>query len=538
MAESLAQTLMVSVVAALLMPLSIGATATDSPAFVDPILVDQLAPGIPRVAILVLEPGAVEAVLRQLDEWGLPHHRYDELAQASVVLPGERLVDVAGLDGVRAVYRNEEMRPTLDKAAPYIGASLLWNNYKVTGSRVRILIVDTGVDGTHPDVRYGQNLVENAIATRLPSGLVGGFLEGVPSSDVDGHGTHVAGIAGGRALGLGPVESSAGRYRGIAWGGELVGFQAGVINPSTGESGFDSLTVLEAYEFALRRAKDLNIRVVSNSWGGNGPFEPNSPINQATLRLYRAGLVVTFAAGNEGSQGEGTLNRYCVAPWVLCVGAGDYVNQRSEFSSRGTDPARSGKPYDHPDLLAPGVRITAARSLVDARGTAGDALATPTEPKPLYTVKSGTSMATPMVSGVAALLLSTNPKLSPDDVYDLVVGGATPTPALAPWEAGAGYLNALAAHEKSRAVAGTLDAFLGGRMKYGGALSGDPEFARDAVTVGLGENVETGLKGPTDQLLNLSKNLVGTTQGLTLLVGATVLSLAAFRVGRRPGGAA
>jgi subtilisin family serine protease len=342
----------------------------------------------------------------------------------------------------------------------------------------------------------------------------------VHTSDTDGHGTHVASIAGGTAN-----AAPKGSYRGIAHGADLVGFQAGVPD-AKGEIRFESVTVLEAFNYAIKKREALDIRVVSNAWGVEGTFEPDSPINQATFQLYRVGLVVVFAAGNDGTDGPGSLNKYCVAPWVLCVAAGDYMNKPASFSSRGTDPAVSGKAYDHPDIMAPGVQITAARPLVDPDGSGGRQASG--GPQVNYATKSGTSMATPHVAGAAALLLGDNPRLSPDEVYDLLVATATPLVGQPVWAAGAGYLNALDATRAAKDTPGTLAWFLDGHMKYGGRATGDRDFVRDPVSVGLGQGTArqaTGSDIPPDEFV---EDLATTPMGIVFVAGSVVLAGTAF----------
>lgn len=503
---------------------------TGQAAFIDPVLLHQYRSQPMQLAILVLTPHLEAAVVDSLAEMGLQHHAYPLLDMVAVVLPKEKLSQVANLEGVEVVFRNEHMEAMLSRSAPYVGAPLVWNTYAVRGRGVTILVVDTGVDGTHPDVKYGSNLIENVIPTRTSTGLIGGYSEGVVASDADGHGTHVAGIVGGTAYASGPGDSLAGKYKGIAPEASLVGFEAGIPNAATGEASFDSVTVLEAYNYALDKRRTFNIRIVTNSWGSNGEFNANSPINLATLNLYRAGLVVVFAAGNEGAQGPGTLNQYSVAPWVLSVGAGDYLNRRAPFSSIGTNPTLSNKAYDHPDLLAPGSQITAARARTDA-GVLGSLLSA-TSNGDLYVAKSGTSMAAPHVSGAAALLLSKNPKLSPDEVYDLLVGSTTPLPSGPVWEVGRGYLNVLRAYDEAQELPGSLEAFLGGKVKYAGKLVGDVDFSEDPLTVGLHNGTDSGFLKADTSLPEFGKSLVTTGQGLTFVAGTAVLSLLSFRFRR------
>jgi len=131
----------------------------------------------------------------------------------------------------------------------------------------------------------------------------------------------------------------------------------------------------------------------------------------------------------------------CVAPWVICVAAGLKDGQTlADFSSRGIPD----DPLYHPTLTAPGVKVVAARATtgivlntffaVDFLDIGSDAV--------YYTIASGTSMATPHVSGVAALILEANPGLTPDDVKAVLEATATPMPGYRADEVGAGYLNA------------------------------------------------------------------------------------------------
>lgn len=482
------------------------------------------------VAILVVEPTRYADVMGRLDALGLPHHGWPRLSMMSAYASGDDLRALARWPGVVGVHENRVLHGALDDAAPYVGASQVWSDFGATGKGVGVLVVDTGVDGNHPDVEYGRNLVENVAYVSSPVGadqadMVFGSKEGTRASDGDGHGTHVAGIVGGTARGLNEAGSA---YRGVAYGATLVGFQAGLRNDDTGESDFQTQTILEAFHYALDNRDRFGLRIVTNSWGGNGEFDPHDPINEASLALYKSGLAVFFAAGNEGDTGPGSLNLYCVAPWVLCVTAGDYYNRRAPFSSLGSDE----KPYDHPDIMAPGKEIVAARSSGDTTALTGAADVggllggRVTTASALYTTKSGTSMATPVVSGTAALLFEGNPDLSPDDVYDILV--STSLELKDPVrEVGAGYLNALKAFRLAQQTNGTNAAFLAGHWKYAGPDSGDGNYSRDAVTVGYGVNVNTN---PSNEgLVDVARSLVGTTSGLMFLAGIVVLALLAFR---------
>lgn len=483
------------------------------------------------VAILVVEPDRYADVMDRLDASGLPHHGWPRLSMVNLYASGTEFQGAANWPGVRGVHENKLFHAYLNKAAPYVGASNVWREFGATGKDVGVMIVDTGVDGNHPDVEFRRNLVENVAylsspVAGAPGGMVFGSKEGTRSSDADGHGTHVAGIVGGTARGVNDLGSA---YRGVAHGAKLVGFQAGVQNPDTGESDFQTQTILEAFEYALQHKDQFSLRIVTNSWGGNGDFDPRDPVNVATLALYKSGLSVFFAAGNEGETGRGSLNLYCVAPWVLCIAAGDYLNRRAPFSSLGTQE----KPYDHPDLMAPGVQITAARASAnagDVTGVVGDPTGLlgqqPSSAAALYTAKSGTSMATPVVAGTAALLYEGNPNLSPDDVYDILVATSLALDDDVT-QVGAGYLNALGAFRLAQQTNGTNAAFLAGSWKYAGPDSGDGNYSRDAVSVGYGVSVASA--GGNGDLVAVARSLVRTTSGLMFLAGVLVLGLLAFR---------
>ena len=159
-----------------------------------------------------------------------------------------------------------------------------------------------------------------------------------------------------------------------------------------------------------------------------------------TNRTYHAGLVIVFAAGNSGP-GQNTLNPYCVASWVVCVAAGLKDGQTlADFSPRGIP----GDALYQPTLTVPGVNIVAARATtgividtffaVDLIDLGTDAIS--------YAAASGTSMATPHVSGTVALMLEANPALTPDQIKSTLAASATPMPRYQVYEVGAGYLNA------------------------------------------------------------------------------------------------
>jgi serine protease AprX len=402
---------------------------------IDPLLrqvlsaVDPLQP-IQAIVTFSSKPNALD--LAALSGTGVRISPFHVLPMVAV--QGTRL-QVAAVTALRlpklvSVYYNRQLQYFLDESTQVIGAPEVWNTLGVTGRGVTVTVLDSGIDGTHPDLSSGSKVVQNVKVVGDPFGLTAPIvLENLATSDTtSGHGTHCASTVAGTA------SASGGRYRGVAPDAQLVGVGAGEL--------IVILSALEGFDWILQNQALYNIRVVSNSWGTTGAFDPADPINVASRTAHDRGIVVVFAAGNEGP-GNNTLNPYSVAPWVIGVAAGNKDGQTlADFSSRGVP----GDSLYRPTVTAPGVDIVAARALTGVITVAGlpsdvelgaDAVR--------YTTMSGTSMATPHVAGVAALMLEANPGLMPDQLKTVLQSTATPMAGYGVHEVGAGYVNALAA---------------------------------------------------------------------------------------------
>lgn len=385
-------------------------------------------------------------------------------------------------DDVASIYFNAPLRYFNKEQREISGAARAVQNpgdynraIPFSGAGVGVVVNDSGVDATHKDLQFGKNVVENVQAvtnlaaydTMLPIT----YIEGQPNTDTgSGHGTHVAGTIGGTGA------SSNGLYRGVAPGASLVGYGSGGV-----------LLILDAvggldYAATNQFSFDAPIRVTSNSWGSSGPFDPLNPVNIASYELYKRGIVSVFAAGNSGP-GEDTHNPYAQAPWVISVGAGEKDGVLTSFSSRGkrgeTDTftmpdGRQWTYINEPTVVATGVDIVSTRALTGALpplAAEQDAANLAPAHLPFYTHSSGTSMATPHVSGVIALMLEANPDLTPAQVKDIIERTATNMSGRLPWEAGAGHINAYTAVAEAASL----------RTDFGATVNALREFNANAV---------------------------------------------------------
>jgi serine protease AprX len=439
---------------------------------IDPELTAALASApasTPVVVIVNFDPAHTSSATLSsaLQGMGAEVMRFKHLSMVvATVLPAQ-VASIAAMPGVEGVYDNGTEQLLLRESVQSIRADVAYAA-GYTGAGVGVAIMDSGVNGLNPDVAYPGKTVANVKFVTDFADLteddgtprVGGelFVENLANTDnTSGHGTHVAGIVAGTGA------STHGAYRGVAPGAHLVGLSVGeglsIVNVS----------VLQATDWLIENGARYNVQVVNCSWGSNGEFDPADPVNEAMSALHDAGMTVVFAAGNEGPA-ENTLNRRSVNPDVISVAASCKINVLdptnsqtqcndgrsrvlADFSSRG----RPGDAIWHPDITAPGVRIVSTRSLV----TAMSALDTSSDTRLCnigiqnlqnYTCASGTSMASPHIAGVAALMeQASGGSITPDQTLAVLRSTARPLAGYAEWEAGAGYADAYAAALAARA---------------------------------------------------------------------------------------
>ncbi|WBB48853.1 S8 family serine peptidase [Verrucosispora sp. WMMA2044] len=259
-----------------------------------------------------------------------------------------------------------------------IGADRVWSELGVTGAGVTVGSSDSGVDGRHPALAQGFRGGDDSWFDPWNG-------TGAPT-DRGGHGTHTMGSAVGRdGIGVAP---------GAQWVG-CVNLDRNLGNPAA---------YLDCLQFMLapfppggdpfRQGRPARApEILTNSWGCP-PIEGCDPraLQPATAALEAAGILVVAAAGNTGPFCGSVQDPPAPYPDVLTVGAVDDRRRVTAFSSRGPTATGTTKP----DLMAPGAEVISAM------------------PGGGYAVLDGTSMATPQVAGVAALMWSANPELVGD----------------------------------------------------------------------------------------------------------------------------
>ncbi|WP_405917201.1 S8 family serine peptidase [Streptomyces sp. NBC_00728] len=266
--------------------------------------------------------------------------------------------------GIGKVWLDGRVKADMAESNAQIGTPKAWEA-GLTGKGVTVAVLDTGVDTSHPD------LAGRVTQTRS-------FIDGQEVADRNGHGTHVTSTIGGDGA------ASDGKEKGVAPEATLA---VGKVLSDEG-SGSES-QIIAGMEWA---ARDVHAKVISMSLGSSEPSDGTDPMAAAVDTLSKeTGALFVIAAGNTGT--PSSIGSPGAADSALTVGAVDSADEAAYFTSAGP---RYGDNALKPDLSAPGVGILAARSqLVDGSG--------------YYTSMSGTSMATPHVAGVAALLAQEHP---------------------------------------------------------------------------------------------------------------------------------
>ncbi|MEU7051333.1 S8 family serine peptidase, partial [Streptomyces eurythermus] len=376
--------------------------------------------------------------------------------------------------GIGKVWLDGRVTAELADSNAQIGTAAAWDA-GLTGKGVTVAVLDTGADLGHPD-----------LAGRVSTSR--SFVEGEEVADRNGHGTHVTSTVGGSGA------ASDGAEKGVAPGATLA---VGKVLSDQG-SGSES-QIIAGMEWA---ARDVRARIVSMSLGSPEPSDGTDPMAQAVNTLTKeTGALFVVAAGNTGA--PSAIGSPGAADAALTVGAVDSADRPAYFTSAGPRPGDNAL---KPDLAAPGVDILAARSRL-APGT-GD-----------YTSLSGTSMATPQVAGVAALLAERHPDWSGAQLKDALLSTSRQLDTSA-YVLGAGRVSVPDAvradltatgsadlgfhrwpYDSGRPVTRTLtyrntsDAEMRLRLSVTGAPDGVVTLARDTLTVPAHSTASTTVTG-------------------------------------------
>lgn len=297
-----------------------------------------------------------------------------------------------------------------------IDAPEAWSIQTGSNSNVLVAVIDTGVDYTHPDLAANHWTNPGEIPGNGIDDDGNGYIDDVYGYDFSnydadpfddhGHGTHVSGtIAGVGDNGVGVT--------GVSWGAKIMAVKF----LSAGGSGYLSDAVN-----AVLYAADMDAQIMSNSWGGGGFSQA---LEDAISTAYQTGALFVAAAGNSNSNNDLSAHypsSYEV-PNVVAVAATDHYDARAYFSSYGATTV---------DLGAPGVSILSTVPI-----TGASCCSDPSG----YKLLSGTSMATPHVSGVAALLLAHQPGLTVDGLKGLLFETVDPISSMAGITLTGGRLN-------------------------------------------------------------------------------------------------
>ncbi len=269
--------------------------------------------------------------------------------------------EIRNLPYVKEVHRDQKMNVVSDTVRNIIGVDKLLEQVSATGKEIDVAILDTGVDYLHPAL--GGGIGEDY---KVKGGYDVVHGDSNPMDD-NGHGTQVAGII-----------AANGKHRGIAPEASLYAYKV-LQNDGTGLAS----SVIKG----LERAVNEKVDIINMSLGGPGDSE--DPLSTSVNNAVQSGVLVVVAAGNKGSD-YWTVLSPASADLALTVGATYKDDRITRFSSRGPTPKKFNI---KPDIVAPGSGLTT------------------TNMNGAYGTHTGTSMAAPVVTGAAALLL----ELQPDD---------------------------------------------------------------------------------------------------------------------------
>ena len=383
-------------------------------------------------------------------------------------LPGVRAVTPDGTLRVQGAASASTVRSVYPKV---VKADTAWQR-GITGRGVTVAVLDTGVASV-PDLAGRLVPVRDDLTGQVtPCKNLSGELD---CNDRYGHGTFIAGLVAGNGA------SSGGKWKGVAPEASILS-----VKTAGADGAADVSNILAAIQWVVSFKDRYNIRVLNLSLGTDSRQDWRvDPLNYAVERAWAAGMAVVVSASNEGPA-AGTISKPADDPWVITVGATDDRgtaavgdDQLPDFSGRG--PTADG--LAKPDVVAPGAHVISLR----APGSTVDSTF-PYYVDGSYRRGSGTSMATGVVSGVAALLVHDHLSWTPDRVKFALASTARPDASTDPMAVGSGIVDAAAASAAGPGLANVGVAPSGGL----GTLDGSRGSVQVQATTAPGQPVVSG----------------------------------------------
>lgn len=271
-------------------------------------------------------------------------------------------------------------------------APVVWEEKKNTGSGIGVAVLDTGV--------YPHQDIQNLVAFK-------DFVNNKTAPyDDNGHGTHVAGLVSGNG------SFSEGNIKGVAPKSNIIGVKV----LDSNEKGYLT-NVISGIDWVIQNKDRYNIKVMNLSLGTTYSGSTD-PLIEAVEKATEEGITVVVAGGNNGYNGKVTSP--AVSPDAIAVGSVDSnytLTPYDDTPSSFTVLPQTVNGVKKPEIFAPGTDVISLLSLEGKRASndRGNVI------EGYYYKMSGTSMSTPVVSGVAALLYSQNPNLTPSEVKEKIV---------------------------------------------------------------------------------------------------------------------
>ena len=320
----------------------------------------------------------------ELNKLNISYKEYPFTKSFLIYCSYDKIIQISKLGTVEYLSKPSKVFTLINKAKKFINLEKL-TEHKHYGNNVTIAVIDTGIS-PHLDFIFPYNRIIDF------KDLVNNKT--LPYDD-NGHGTFVASILAGSG------KRQENKYCGIAPRVNIVAIKA---LDNKGET--NSNKILDAMQYVYDNAEKFNIKIVCMSFGSDS-LGFNDPLQKGATSLWNKGITVVAAAGNSGPK-DHTIKSPGASKKIITVGGLSSLDSNplevADFSSRGPVLDRF-----KPDLVAPSVDITGCS--LDCKNP--------------YTKMSGTSVATPIIAGICAIMLEKNPTASPDRLKYLLVNNCT-----------------------------------------------------------------------------------------------------------------